>query len=214
MKTKPLTFLLALTFLFLFSGSVYGEEPEKRDLMRSNKSFFQKLLDPNTDYCEDRSRKGTYVEQQLEDGERRKVVIHCKDGMRDGLYTQWNENGTKGFYGHYRDGKKQGLWKYCLGSPNICVGDLCLADCSEEPYKDGLLHGKETSYHSNGRKFVETIYYEGKKHGVYFMWDKFGEILNEECFKHGHRYFNVDGYKTRDLRSGKWIYPPRLSHCN
>ena len=25
MKTKPLTFLLALTFLFLFSGSVYGE---------------------------------------------------------------------------------------------------------------------------------------------------------------------------------------------
>jgi len=26
MKTKPLTFLLALTFLFLFSGSVYWEE--------------------------------------------------------------------------------------------------------------------------------------------------------------------------------------------
>jgi len=28
MKTKPLTFLLALTFLFLFSGSVYGGEIE------------------------------------------------------------------------------------------------------------------------------------------------------------------------------------------
>ena len=26
MKTKPLTFLLSLTFLFLFSGSVYGED--------------------------------------------------------------------------------------------------------------------------------------------------------------------------------------------
>ena len=25
-KTKPLTFLLALTFLFLFSGSVYGDD--------------------------------------------------------------------------------------------------------------------------------------------------------------------------------------------
>jgi hypothetical protein len=24
MKTKPITFILALTFLFLFSGSVYG----------------------------------------------------------------------------------------------------------------------------------------------------------------------------------------------
>ena len=27
-KTKPLTFLLALTFLFLFSGSVYGDDFE------------------------------------------------------------------------------------------------------------------------------------------------------------------------------------------
>ena len=26
MQTKPLTFLLALTFLFLFSGSVYGDD--------------------------------------------------------------------------------------------------------------------------------------------------------------------------------------------
>ena len=31
-KTKPLTFLLSLTFLFLFSGSVYGDESEvKKD---------------------------------------------------------------------------------------------------------------------------------------------------------------------------------------
>jgi len=28
MKTKPLTFLLALTFLFLFCGSVFGQETE------------------------------------------------------------------------------------------------------------------------------------------------------------------------------------------
>jgi hypothetical protein len=28
---KPLTFLLSLTFLFLFSGSVYGEEEVKRE---------------------------------------------------------------------------------------------------------------------------------------------------------------------------------------
>ena len=30
MKTKPLTFLLSLTFLFLFSGSVYGQEEVKK----------------------------------------------------------------------------------------------------------------------------------------------------------------------------------------
>ena len=35
---KPLTFLLALTFLFLFSGSVFGEEPEvKREYWDNGK---------------------------------------------------------------------------------------------------------------------------------------------------------------------------------
>ena len=32
MKTKPLTFLLSLTFLFLFSGFVYGEESDLETL--------------------------------------------------------------------------------------------------------------------------------------------------------------------------------------
>ena len=32
MKVKPLTFLLALTFLFLFSGSVFGQEEVKKKI--------------------------------------------------------------------------------------------------------------------------------------------------------------------------------------
>ena len=32
MKTKPLTFLLALTFLFLFIGSVFGQEDVKKKI--------------------------------------------------------------------------------------------------------------------------------------------------------------------------------------
>ena len=37
MKTKPLTFLLALTFLFLFSGSVYGQEEVKKEYWENGK---------------------------------------------------------------------------------------------------------------------------------------------------------------------------------
>jgi hypothetical protein len=37
MKTKPLTYLLALTFLLLFSGSVYGHENKKRVLLACNR---------------------------------------------------------------------------------------------------------------------------------------------------------------------------------
>ena len=46
MKTKPLTFLLALTFLFLFSGSVYGDDfqdgkdaYERKDYKTAHKLF-------------------------------------------------------------------------------------------------------------------------------------------------------------------------------
>ena len=34
---KKLTFLLALTFLFLFSGSVYGEEPVDKQYWENGK---------------------------------------------------------------------------------------------------------------------------------------------------------------------------------
>ena len=34
MKTKSLTFLLALTFLFLFSGSVYGQKTEVKEFVK------------------------------------------------------------------------------------------------------------------------------------------------------------------------------------
>ena len=36
-KTKPLTFLLSLTFLFLFSGSVYGQEEVKKEYWDNGK---------------------------------------------------------------------------------------------------------------------------------------------------------------------------------
>ena len=36
-KTKPLTFILALTFLFLFSGSVFGQEEVKKEYWENGK---------------------------------------------------------------------------------------------------------------------------------------------------------------------------------
>ena len=83
MKTKKLTFLLSLTFLLLFSGSVFGEEP--RDYKEGG-GWFERLTGSKMEYCDDRSFKGTIVEQH-EDGNK-KVEIHCRNGMRDGLFTQ------------------------------------------------------------------------------------------------------------------------------
>jgi antitoxin component YwqK of YwqJK toxin-antitoxin module len=41
MKTKPLTFLLALTFLFLFSGSVSGQEEVKKEYWENGKLKYE-----------------------------------------------------------------------------------------------------------------------------------------------------------------------------
>jgi len=38
MNTKSLTFLLALTFLFVFSGSVFGQEEVKNEYGENKKS--------------------------------------------------------------------------------------------------------------------------------------------------------------------------------
>jgi hypothetical protein len=42
LMNKPLTFLLSLSFLFLFSGSVYGEEPVNKKYWKNGKPIMMK----------------------------------------------------------------------------------------------------------------------------------------------------------------------------
>ena len=66
MKTKPLTFLLALTFLFLFSGSVYAQEEVNKKIkfleiesQEIDAGEGRRLL--NEDIMRERSSGGTNV---------------------------------------------------------------------------------------------------------------------------------------------------------
>ena len=58
MKTKPLTFLLALTLLFLFSGSVFGDDlQDGRDAYkRKDYATAYKLLAPLAEHAKHRGR--------------------------------------------------------------------------------------------------------------------------------------------------------------
>ena len=75
MKTKPLTFLLSLTFLFLFSGSLYGQETE--------------------------------VKREYWDNGKLNIESHYKNGIENGLWTEWDEDGKKTFQGTFKDGNEQ-----------------------------------------------------------------------------------------------------------
>lgn len=54
MKTKQLTFLLVLTFLFLFSDAVFGEEP--RDYTEGG-GWFERLTGSKMEYCANQYEK-------------------------------------------------------------------------------------------------------------------------------------------------------------
>lgn len=45
------------------------------------------------------------------------------------------------------------------------------------PYKEGIIHGRQTSYFSNGQKKIERDYKDGLEHGVSRMWSADGEII-------------------------------------
>jgi TonB family protein len=100
MKTK-LTFLLALTFLFLFSGSVYGEEPEvKKEFYDSGK------LKSETHYKDGKEEGLRTVWRKSGKRERE---THYKNGEREGLDTYWYPSGRKKSERHYKNGKQDGL---------------------------------------------------------------------------------------------------------
>ena len=96
MKTKPLTFLLALTFLF--SGSVYGQEEVKKEYWDNGKLKWE-------EHYKDGKKDGVatfwYKNGQVE------TESHYKDGKEDGLWTEWSEIGDRIDERHFVDGKEQ-----------------------------------------------------------------------------------------------------------
>ena len=86
MKSK-LTFLFSLTFLFLFSGSVYGEEPEVKKEYWDNGN-----LETATHY--QNGKKEGLETDWYESGEKKRERLF-KNGEREGLVTLWFKSGKK-----------------------------------------------------------------------------------------------------------------------
>ena len=98
MKTKPLTFLLELTFLFLFSGSVYGQEEVKKEYFDNGK------LRSETHY-KNGKEEGVYKEWYKSG--RKKLLRHYKNGIENGLRKEWDENGKLTVQGYFVDGNEE-----------------------------------------------------------------------------------------------------------
>jgi antitoxin component YwqK of YwqJK toxin-antitoxin module len=96
MKSKLLTSILSLTFLFLFSGSVFGEEPEvKREYYDSGK------LKSEAHY---KNGKKDGLEILWYKSGKKSIETHYKNGKLEGYFIEWDPSGKEVSVKHYKNG--------------------------------------------------------------------------------------------------------------
>ena len=83
MKTKPLSFLLSLTFLFLFSGSVFGQETE---------------VEHKNQY-KDGKKDGLWI-SRYPDGKKHEEE-HYINGVEEGHWIRWLVHFWGGCFAYY-----------------------------------------------------------------------------------------------------------------
>ena len=157
---------LIISLLFLFVGC----------------STVQKEYDINNLYETD----GLYIEKFSEDnvtgiiyrmyGKKKVTIGQMKDGIKEGEWIDWYENGQKSFEKTYKYGKIDGL----------TIGWYQNGQKKEEgSFKDGKKDGLDTFWFENGQKKWSGYYTDGKKDGLWISWYKNGQKDSEGYFKDG-----------------------------
>ena len=126
------------------------------------------------------------------------IEANLKDGLLDGLISNWYENGQKMIEGNYKDDKLDGLevsW-YESGKKR-----------GEINYKDGKWDGLQRTWHENGQKQFEAKYKDGKKDGLWLAWHENGQTKIERNFKDNIessvKYWNSKGEPVDSLEEAK-----------
>ena len=100
MKTKLLTFLLAPSFLFLFSGSVFGQKTEvKKEYWGEGKLKSEK-------HYKDEKIDGFFTIWHKNGNKHYKT--HFKDDKKDGPASAWYKDGKKRYEKNYKNGRENG----------------------------------------------------------------------------------------------------------
>ena len=118
------------------------------------------------------------------------------NGLKDGKWTWWYENGEKEKEETYIKGEieKEKEETYIFGVEFVKTGENTEIRYSyyengqireEGNYKDGKEHGKYTSWYENGQIMVESNLKDGKIDGKRTVWYENGQKAYEWNFKDG-----------------------------
>jgi len=132
--------------------------------------------------------------------EKKKSVVHYKDGIKDGKWIAWSRNGWIDWESTYLDGKR------VLGQDIIRSGRLVFNQ------KTGLFYelnmyptpytGRVITYSRTGDKKVrEASYREGKLHGKSVEWRPDGKKMNEVVYSEGEVISEADYFDHGEIKS-------------
>ncbi|MEK6270948.1 MAG: toxin-antitoxin system YwqK family antitoxin [Planctomycetales bacterium] len=137
-----------------------------------------------------------------ENGELAKHAIYDQQGLADGEWIYFHDNGTKRRKESFRMGKRHGQTEYYNND-----GSQLLEVFS---FKDDRLDGEVTRWfpltenQTESQKQKQTTFLEGKRNGAATEWYEDGQIKSEVEFKNGDRHgrtrrWDKDGNIELDL---------------
>jgi antitoxin component YwqK of YwqJK toxin-antitoxin module len=151
--------------------------------------------------------------EYLEGGQTANVKLFYPGGKKsgEGLYRNKLREGTWYFYGpesdtlwvireHYKNGKREGecIKRYSNGDvfeTLSFVGDKKSGEWKQYypgnllkargNFQNGLLQGQITYFYENGKKYMEGVYHQDVRHGIFLYFEESGRIKMRLRYKWG-----------------------------
>ena len=102
-----------------------------------------------------------------------KTWITKKNGLSNGQWQEWLENGRLRYNAYWKDGKGHGLWQYFHDNGILKY---------EESYIMDIPDGISRAYHDNGQLNDGFFWLQGKKQGVWTSYTETGVVLKTEIY--------------------------------
>jgi antitoxin component YwqK of YwqJK toxin-antitoxin module len=103
-----------------------------------------------------------------------KTWITIKNGIANGQWQEWLENGKLRYNSYWKDGKGHGLWQYFHDNGKLRY---------EESYIMDIPDGISRSYYDNGQLKDDFFWLQGKKQGVWTSYSEMGILLKTEIYE-------------------------------
>ena len=98
------------------------------------------------------------------------------EGVRNGSFIRWYENGNKAVQGSYSNDRKSGEWTYWSPTGHIT---------GKGNFYNDRPDGKWQTWYENGQKESEGEYEQGVQHGKFIYWDEKNNISKILHYENG-----------------------------